>query len=67
MRINCIGFGALIAFVFVGCVAPADRAIDFPLKNKPARDFELSALDGSKVNLSDYRGKPVVLAFFAYQ
>ena len=67
MRINCKGFGALILIAFVGCFAPADRVFDFPLKNKPAPDFELTALDGSKVKLGDYRGKPVVLAFFAYQ
>lgn len=67
MRIICIGLGGLIIIAFAGCIAPAGRAFDFPLKNKPAPDFELTALDGSKVKLSDYRGKPVVLAFFAYQ
>jgi peroxiredoxin len=36
------------------------------VKNKPAPDFELTALDGAKVRLSDQRGKPVLLAFFAY-
>jgi peroxiredoxin len=52
---------------FAGCFAPADRVFDFPLKNKPALDFELTALDGPKAKLGDYRGKPIVLAFFAYQ
>lgn len=33
---------------------------------KPAQDFELTAIDGAKVRLSDHRGKPVLLAFFAY-
>jgi peroxiredoxin len=32
---------------------------------KPAPDFELTALDGQQVKLSDFRGRPVVLAFFA--
>lgn len=67
MRINCIGLGALIMIAIAGCSTPVDRVFDFPLKNKPAPDFELTALDGSKVKLGDYRGKPVVLAFFAYQ
>ena len=31
----------------------------------PAPDFELKALDGSKVRLSDYRGRPVLLSFWA--
>jgi peroxiredoxin len=31
---------------------------------KPAPDFELPALDGHKVRLSSYRGKPVVLEWF---
>jgi cytochrome oxidase Cu insertion factor (SCO1/SenC/PrrC family) len=29
----------------------------------PAPDFELPAVDGSRVRLSDLRGKPVVLHF----
>jgi cytochrome c biogenesis protein CcmG, thiol:disulfide interchange protein DsbE len=32
---------------------------------KPAPDFTLSTLDGKTVRLSDYRGKPVVLNFWA--
>ncbi len=32
---------------------------------KPAPDFTLPALDGKRVTLSSYRGRPVVLTFFA--
>ena len=44
----------------------AERRFVSQVKNKPAPDFELTALDGAKVRLSDQRGKPVLVAFFAY-
>ena len=70
----------LWAIAFVGCMSPEERAAkkqekEFEAKqrelvagltNKPAPNFELTALDGPKVKLSDFRGKPVLLAFFAY-
>ncbi len=33
---------------------------------RPAPDFELTTLAGEKVRLSQFRGKPVLLAFFAH-
>ncbi len=36
------------------------------MTGKPAPNFKLTALDGETVQLSDFRGKPVVLAFWAY-
>ncbi len=71
---------ALLAVALVGCASPEERAArkqtqEFEAKqqelvanltNKPAPNFELTALDGPKVKLSDFRGKPVLLAFFAY-
>ncbi len=35
------------------------------MKGKPAPNFELTALDGKRVELASFRGKPVLLAFFA--
>lgn len=34
--------------------------------DKPAPDFELTALDGGKVKLSAYRGKPVIVTFWGH-
>lgn len=70
----------MLAVAVVGCASPEQRAakkemrefearqreLVASLTNKPAPDFELTALDGPKVKLSDFRGKPVLLAFFAY-
>ncbi len=49
-----------------GCADAAGRRFASDPKNKPAPDFELTALDGAKVRLSEFRGKPVIVAFFAY-
>jgi AhpC/TSA family len=35
------------------------------LLNKPAPDFELKTLDGERIRLSELRGKPVLLNFWA--
>jgi hypothetical protein len=43
--------------------APAPRESS-PVIGKPAPDFTLDALDGSKVTLSSFRGKTVVLEWF---
>ncbi len=43
----------------------AERRFLFEVKGKPASGFELTALNGDEVRLSDYHGKPVVLAFWA--
>jgi len=51
--------------VLGGC-AGGDRAFVNSVKNTPAPDFELTDLAGKSVRLSDVRGRPVVLAFFAY-
>ena len=36
-----------------------------PLMGKPAPDFTLETLDGKRVSLADYRGKPLAVTFWA--
>ncbi len=68
---------ALLAAVFV-CLswAPCEAAAaDFedllwdlqiiPLDNQPTPDFTLANLEGKKVSLSQFRGRPVLLYFWA--
>ena len=49
-----------------GCSQIAERYFVWKVKNKPVPDFELTAVDGEKVRLSHYRGRPVVLAFWSH-
>ena len=49
-----------------GCNQLAERHFVLKVKNKPVSDFELTAIDGEKVRLSHYRGRPVVLAFWSH-
>ncbi|HEV7221203.1 MAG TPA: redoxin domain-containing protein [Pirellulales bacterium] len=45
--------------------AAEDGGLDSPLSGRPAPDFALTMLDGSRFSLSDERGKIVVLDFWA--
>ncbi len=47
----------LMAVLFAGCGSG--------LVGRAAPGFVATSLDGAKVSLSEYRGKPVVLAFMA--
>jgi len=57
---------ALLIPSLAGCTQMEQRRLEAAVMNKPAPDFTLPALDGGTVRLADYRGKPVVLAFWAY-
>jgi cytochrome c biogenesis protein CcmG/thiol:disulfide interchange protein DsbE len=35
------------------------------LTGKPAPEFSLTTLDGSEISLGEFKGRPVVLYFFA--
>jgi cytochrome oxidase Cu insertion factor (SCO1/SenC/PrrC family) len=56
---------SLFAFAFSGgCLSPEKPIPD--IRGKAAADFELADLDGKSVRLSDFKGQPVLLAFWAY-
>ncbi len=65
-RIFCASLLVAIA-IASGCDWVAERRLVSRIKNKPAPQFELTALDGKAVRLSDYRGKGVLLAFWAHE
>ena len=49
-----------------GCTSADEQRFIKSVKNKPAQDFQLDDLSGVPVKLSSFRGRPVVLAFFAH-
>ena len=51
--------------LFSGCSALYKTPLQMKLANKPAPDFTLAAADGGEVTLSSYRGRPVILSFWA--
>lgn len=48
-----------------GCNSPQNQ-LDRRWVGQTAPDFELKGLDGTPIKLSAYRGRAVVLAFWAY-
>ncbi|MFQ5581044.1 MAG: TlpA family protein disulfide reductase [Mariprofundaceae bacterium] len=54
--------GLLLALVAAGLLLTSEDAIP---KKEPAPDFSLELLDGGQFKLSDYKGKPVMINFFA--
>ncbi len=56
---------ALMLVVGLRSVRHQQNSASAPLKGALAPDFTLSSLDGSTVHLSDYRGKAVLLNFWA--
>ena len=56
----------LILLLAAGCSAARGGRFASDLVRKPAPDFDLRDVQGKTVRLSELRGKPVILAFFAY-
>ena len=56
-----------LMIALAGCVSPdrENRRYQHALIEKPAPDFTLRDLKGNQVSLSDFRGQPVVLNFWA--
>jgi peroxiredoxin len=69
-----VGLGILLLVGFVTLKGPGGRnsggvrdgvALPAPVVGSPAPEFELNLLDGSRVNLKDFYGKPVLINFWA--
>ena len=58
------GLIALLALLTWGVVKPPSNVAS-PLAGKPATDFAVETFDGRRVSLAQFRGRPVVLNFFA--
>ncbi len=65
MKRSMFGLIGVALMLTMGCQMP-DQKLKQQMIGKPAPDFELSALDGKKVRLSSYRGKPVFLTFWGH-
>ena len=54
----------LILFIYLGISIKEDKS-DFVFTGKPAPDFTLKTIDGKTVSLKDFRGKVVLVNFWA--
>ncbi len=63
MAVIVLVTGAL-AFAF-GSMPGSTVVGAHPLVGRPAPDFTLATLDGRQVSLADYRGRPVIVNFWA--
>ena len=61
--------GVLLVLPFIGLLALGfgtdPHAVPFVLKGEDAPSFNLQSLEGEAVGLKDYRGKPIVMNFWA--
>lgn len=73
-----IGLAAVIVIVATGaviflttpvasgpCAGSSVVCVTSPMLGKPAPDFTLTTTDGQTVKLSDYRGRPLIVNFWA--
>ena len=57
--------GMVVSGKYLNRVRGRNRVVTGDVRGKVAPDFELTSLDGKRVKLSDYRGKAVLLNFWA--
>ncbi|MBM3935318.1 MAG: TlpA family protein disulfide reductase [SAR202 cluster bacterium] len=72
IRVTIVTVGALLVFGFMALLAwglanksPVTGMSGFTRVNQPAPDFALPLFDGATTTLADYRGKPLVINFWA--
>ena len=58
-------FGFVLVFVVAWSLLEDARSRQFSWENVPAAALTLQSLDGKTINLSDYKGKVVLLDFWA--
>ena len=59
------GFGSIDSIPGIGAISKRNENRPDPQVGSPAPDFQLEALSGDAVRLSDFRGKPVLINFWA--
>lgn len=67
-RIHVAAASAALAFLLASCSRPSNsptRELKSQGQRKPAPNFSLKDADGNAVNLADYRGKVVLVNFWA--
>jgi peroxiredoxin len=62
---QAVGLLLILAAMATACSGPGPDASSGINEGKQARDFELEAMDGGSVSLSDYEGKVVLVNFWA--
>jgi len=65
MTRSIVGLVGVVLLMAAGCQMPEQR-LQQQMVGQAAPDFELNALDGKKVRLSSFRGKPVFLTFWGH-
>lgn len=66
MRLGSLGLTIALCPLLAGCQTSSATKTMPHLHGRPAPGFELKDIDGNAVSLASLRGRPVVLAFFAY-
>ncbi len=55
----------ILAFILGGCDEKPPSMFDLAKVGSPAKDFTLPNIDGKQITLSDYKGKLILLNFWA--